>query len=170
VGGATGWHQDAPLWPSIEPMTPVSAWIPLEHADIENGCMWMVPGSHKWGEQMGYLGKHAGRKALAEFTQIGDDFTPPADAPIREIRVVPCPVRRGEVHYHHSLTWHGSPMNASPRARPAVAIHYMTGAARYTGRGHVMQQFIQVQPGEAMIHAGPHFPVVCRAGRPQAPA
>ena len=28
-GGATTWHQDAPLWPSIRPMTPVSAWIPL---------------------------------------------------------------------------------------------------------------------------------------------
>ena len=28
-GGSTHWHQDAPLWPIIKPMTPVSAWIPL---------------------------------------------------------------------------------------------------------------------------------------------
>jgi len=51
-GGATTWHQDAPLWPSIEPMTPVSAWIPFDDAEIDNGCMWMVPGSHRWGNQM----------------------------------------------------------------------------------------------------------------------
>ena len=47
-GGSTHWHQDAPLWPIIKPMTPVSAWIPLDDATEENGCMWMVPGSHKW--------------------------------------------------------------------------------------------------------------------------
>ena len=32
-GGATTWHQDAPLWPIIRPMTPVSAWIPFDDAD-----------------------------------------------------------------------------------------------------------------------------------------
>ncbi|MDE0964646.1 MAG: phytanoyl-CoA dioxygenase family protein, partial [Candidatus Latescibacteria bacterium] len=42
-GGSTHWHQDAPLWPIIKPMTPVSAWIPFDDATEENGCMWMVP-------------------------------------------------------------------------------------------------------------------------------
>ena len=46
-GGVTSWHQDAPLWPIIRPMTPVSAWIALDDAEEENGCMWMVPGSHR---------------------------------------------------------------------------------------------------------------------------
>jgi len=45
TGGALSWHQDAPLWPIIKPMTMVSAWIPLDDVDEENGCMWMVPGS-----------------------------------------------------------------------------------------------------------------------------
>ncbi len=45
-GGVTGWHQDAPLWPIIRPMTPVSAWVALDDATVENGCMWMTPGSH----------------------------------------------------------------------------------------------------------------------------
>ena len=33
------------------------------------------------------------------------------------------PVRRGEVHFHHSLTWHGSADNTSGRERRAHAIH-----------------------------------------------
>jgi len=33
------------------------------------------------------------------------------------------PVAKGEVHYHHSLTWHGSHQNTSMRPRRAVAIH-----------------------------------------------
>ena len=33
-GGVTGWHQDAPLWPIIRPMTPVSAWVAMDDATL----------------------------------------------------------------------------------------------------------------------------------------
>ena len=38
IGGTTGWHQDAPLWPIIRPMTEVSAWVAMDDVDVENGC------------------------------------------------------------------------------------------------------------------------------------
>lgn len=167
-GGATGWHQDAPLWPSIEPMTPVSAWLPFDDADESNGCMWMVPGSHKWGCQIEYLMTQVYLQKLPEFTRL-EGFTPPDEAKLREVIPVPRPVRRGEIHFHHSLTWHGSPQNLSERPRRAIAIHYMTSEARYTGRAHPMQPFIEVQTGEPMLKAGRHFPVVCRGGEPICP-
>ncbi len=167
AGGATRWHQDAPLWPSIDPMTPVSAWLPFDDADVENGCMWMVPGSHKWGDrQWEYLGSLDHLRTREDFARIGDDFAPPEDAEIRTIVALPRPVKRGEVHFHHSLTWHGSPENHSPRPRRALAIHYMTGEARFTGRDHPMREFIDLDVGEPMARAGPHFPVVCRDGTP----
>lgn len=168
AGGSTTWHQDAPLWPTIAPMTPVSAWIPLDDADIENGCMWMVPGSHTWGNQQGtYLHKQGHLKTLPEFSSIGEGFTVPADSQVRQVKAVPWPVKRGEVSFHHSLTWHGSPMNKSPRRRRAIAIHYMTGAATYVGkRGHPMEAFITLPEGAPMAQAGEHFPVVCRDGKP----
>lgn len=166
-GGATGWHQDAPLWPSIDPMTPVSAWLPFDDADVANGCMWMVPGSHRWGDrQQEYLRSLDHLRTVEEFGRIGEGFVPPEDAEIREVAAVPRPVRRGEVHFHHSLTWHGSPENDSPRRRRALAIHYMTGAARFTGRDHVMRPFIKLAVGEPMAKAGKHFPMVCRGGVP----
>ena len=65
-GGSTHWHQDAPLWPIIKPMTPVSAWIPLDDATEENGCMWMVPGSHKWGNQIEFLRTQGGFVAVGK--------------------------------------------------------------------------------------------------------
>ena len=168
-GGATAWHQDAPLWPSIEPHTPVSAWLPLDDADEANGCMWMVPGSHQWGDHMqDYLVGRNHLKLREDFSKIGNGFTPPVDAPTQNIAAVPCPVKRGEVHFHHSLTWHGSPENHSPRPRRAIAIHYMTSEARYTGRQHAMQPFIEVEVGGPMARAGRHFPIVCRAGEPVA--
>jgi hypothetical protein len=162
-GGATPWHQDAPLWPAIEPMTPVSAWIPLDDADLANGCMWMVPGSHRWGNQQAFLNTLGHLKNIEDFTKF-PLFSPPTDAPVHVLEARPCPVRRGSVHFHHSLTWHGSPTNRSERPRRAIAIHYMSSDARHTGREHVMSQFIAVKAGERMEKAGPHFPRVLRGG------
>jgi ectoine hydroxylase-related dioxygenase (phytanoyl-CoA dioxygenase family) len=164
TGGATTCHQDAPLWSSIEPMTPVSAWIPFDDADTTNGCMWMIPGSHMWGEHGDYMTTQAQLQEVEQMAEIGQDFTPPAAAPIQEIKAVPCPVKCGEVHFHHSMTWHASPRNHSERPRRALAIHYMSSESTYTGRDHCMQQFIEVAAGDPMINAGPHFPIVRKDG------
>jgi len=53
IGGPTSWHQDHPYWPIIQPADLVSAWVPLEDATLENGCMRMVPRSHQWGPHKG---------------------------------------------------------------------------------------------------------------------
>ena len=57
TGGVNMWHQDAPLWPILAPMTEVTAWVALDDVDEENGCMSMVPGSHLWGDHMSDLAK-----------------------------------------------------------------------------------------------------------------
>ena len=43
---AIQWHQDGPFWP-IEPKVCVSAWIAIDRADKSNGCMEVIPGSHR---------------------------------------------------------------------------------------------------------------------------
>ena len=83
------------------------------------------------------------------------------------IEPVPCPVKKGEVMFHHCLTWHGSPPNRSDRGRPAIAVHYMPGWTRYEkepGRTHLVEHHITVQPGEVL--KGEHFPTVWENGRP----
>lgn len=163
AGGSTRWHQDAPLWTTIAPMTEVSAWIPFDDADLDNGCMWMVPGSHRWGDRMDYLETQGHREQLPDFGDVGEDFVSPQGA---KVQAVACPVKRGEVHFHHALTWHGSPRNQSTRPRRALAIHFMTPETRFTGEDHPMRQFISVEPGESMRDAGDHFPMLCRDGEP----
>ncbi len=162
-GGATTWHQDAPLWPIIKPMTPVSAWIPMDDADEENGCMWMVPGSHRWGNQMEFLRTQSHLQTLEEFNSLAGFEPPDGVSPTP----VPWPVLRGEISFHHSLTWHGSPYNTSARPRRAIAIHFMTGEAKFDASGnHLMKQFVDMPDGAPMAEAGPHFPLVCSDGEP----
>ena len=42
---ATGWHQDIRYW-SFEKPELVSVWLALGVEHTENGCLWLVPGSH----------------------------------------------------------------------------------------------------------------------------
>jgi ectoine hydroxylase-related dioxygenase (phytanoyl-CoA dioxygenase family) len=160
-GGVNNWHQDAPYWPVLAPETPVTAWIALDEVDESNGCMWMVPGSHKWGNHIKFLESHP-----TETYPHLKDFTPPANAEINQVKAIPWPVRKGEVSFHHSMTWHGSGKNVSDRPRRAIALHFMTGEARFVANGqHVMKKFITLKDGEPMSMAGNHFPQLARGGK-----
>jgi ectoine hydroxylase-related dioxygenase (phytanoyl-CoA dioxygenase family) len=147
IGGVNMWHQDAPFWPILAPMTEVTAWVALDDVDELNGCMSMVPGSHTWGNHIDFLNSFKSYEDM------------PSEYQGHKIEIVRCPVKKGEVHYHHALTWHGSHANTSGRPRRAIALHYMTQDTRYVASGeHVMKQFVEVADGEIM--QGKHFPVV----------
>lgn len=154
TGGPTGWHQDHPLWPTIQPPDLVSAWVALEDATVENGCMWMIPGSHQWGNQQRFLGT---REEDGLFVPIHRD---PSQLPEGvDLTPVPFAVKKGECGIHHCLTWHGSPHNRSDKPRPAIAVHYMPAHIRHEPVGrHIMDKFVDVPVGEVL--AGPSFPVV----------
>jgi len=157
TGGPTGWHQDHPAWPIIQPADLVSAWVALDDATIENGCMWMVPGSHKWGDQQQYLASDSNFMVYHKqpnLLPVGADTT-----------AVPFEIKKGQVGYHHCLTWHGSPNNRSQRKRRAIAVHYMPGHTRYEPTGsHPMEAHVKVNAGE--ILTGSEFPVVYKKDSP----
>lgn len=149
-GGVNHWHQDSPYWPILTPKTAqVTAWVALDDVDEDNGCMSMVPGSHQWGNEIKFL------ESLPNYDAM------PGEYKGHTIRVVRCPVRKGYVHFHHALTWHGSHANTSGRHRRAIALHYMTDETRYDASGdHVMKPFVEVADGAKL--AGEHFPLVYR--------
>ncbi|HEX8551710.1 MAG TPA: phytanoyl-CoA dioxygenase family protein [Abditibacteriaceae bacterium] len=151
-GGANLWHQDSPYWPILQPKdSEITAWVALDDVDEENGCMWMIPGSHKWGDAISDIHEHLG--------EAEDFFDLPSEHNGHEVRAVACPVQRGEVHYHHALTWHGSNVNASSRPRRAIALHYMNENTVFDDSGqHPMKSFISTPVGEPV--RGDAFPQV----------
>ncbi len=42
----TGWHRDSRYWQFQRPAL-VSCWLALRNEQVENGCLWVLPGSHK---------------------------------------------------------------------------------------------------------------------------
>lgn len=147
-GGVNMWHQDALYWGILTPKdTQVTAWVALDDVDEANGCMSMVPTSHAWGHHIDFL------RSLKSFEEM------PREYQGRAVEVRTCPVRKGHVHYHHSLTWHGSHANRSDRPRRAIALHYMTQDTVYLASGnHVMKPFVKVADGQVV--EGEAFPLV----------
>ena len=147
VGGVNMWHQDAPYWPILTPDVQVTAWVALDDVVPDNGCMSMVVGSHKWGDQAEFIHTFEGFDGLP--TQFKD----------QPITSRLCPVSKGHVHYHHSLTWHASHHNTSSQPRRAIALHYMPDSTRYNAAGdHAMKMFVTLTDGKKM--QGDAFPRV----------
>lgn len=150
IGGVNMWHQDSPYWQTLEPKdAQITAWVALDDVDADNGCMSMVPGSHLWGNTIEFL------HTLKQFSDMPKEFRGQA------IAVKLCPVKKGQVHYHHSLTWHGSHENKSGRPRRAIALHFMNERTVFNAKGvHVMKPLITVADGAKIEGEG--FPVVWR--------
>ena len=148
IGGVNMWHQDSPYWAILTPKdVQLTAWVALDDAAEDNGCMSMVPGSYRWGDRIGVL------HSLKNFDGMIDEFEG------RPVEVQLCPVEKGRVHFHHPLTWHGSHANTSGRPRRAIALHFMTERALFHAAGsHPMKPFVESQDGETV--RGAHFPLV----------
>jgi ectoine hydroxylase-related dioxygenase (phytanoyl-CoA dioxygenase family) len=167
VGGACDWHQDAPYWDALEPPLALTAWVPFEDVDVDNGCMWMVPGSHRWGTRLGHLLAERQRREVSGFGDLPPVEPPNASEPWSGAQ--PRPVRLGGVHFHHCLTWHGSPTNRSEGPRRAIACHYLPRGVRFTGRNSLpIGDRLDLRPGALMIEAAHRFPIVLRDGIPLA--
>jgi len=52
-GPRVAWHQDGPYWWRVEPKIAVTAWVALDDATRENGCMRVIPGSHRGHRDLG---------------------------------------------------------------------------------------------------------------------
>jgi phytanoyl-CoA hydroxylase len=156
TGGPVNWHQDGPYHRDLRPLQrTIAAWIALDDADEETGCMWMVPGSHKWGRQESHLHNFAQVKTLSDFAAIN----PSPEIPAADWRTpVARPVRRGEVHFHHPFTWHGSPMNRSARPRRGYSLFLLADDVRSRGKGYT-----GLPEGAHLREAADRYPILYRA-------
>lgn len=108
------WHQDSFYWP-LEPQEAVTVWLAFTDSDAENGCMRVVPLSHRAG-----ILKHQRSTAVqanALWLQLeGGQF--------RLSDAVDVTLRAGEISLHDDHIVHGSEGNASARWRVGLAIRY----------------------------------------------
>lgn len=115
-GGVVAWHQDFSYWTWTKPMNHLTCWIGLDDATSENGCLYYVPGSHRWG-LLPVTGLTGDMEAVREV------LSPEQEKDFDNKR--PMELKKGHAVFHHPLTMHGSYENFSDRRRRATVINVM---------------------------------------------
>lgn len=127
IGAAVKPHQDSTYHYTI-PMNLVGFWIALEDADMDNSCLWFVPGSHKSGIPQRLL------KTIAEDGTIGTRFEGDLSTYPKPEEYVATPVKKGTLVIIHGEVVHKSEKNESDRSRNIYAFHvYDAGTSEWSG-------------------------------------
>jgi phytanoyl-CoA hydroxylase len=112
-GGPKPAHQDNFYFGPTDIEGVVTAWIALDDATLENGCLYFGDGTN--------LGP-----VYAHFAPEGEPFNLQLPAAILDRQpMTPSPVRKGGVSFHHGNTFHQSGPNHSTQWRRACALHYV---------------------------------------------
>ncbi|MFO0979903.1 MAG: phytanoyl-CoA dioxygenase family protein [Planctomycetaceae bacterium] len=113
-GGVVAWHQDYSYWTRTKPMAHLTCWIGLDDATVDNGCVYYVPGSHRW-DLLPITG------LAGDMNAIRNVLTP--EQWERFQNPVPVQLKAGECVFHHPLTVHGSFENRTENPRRAVVLN-----------------------------------------------
>jgi len=118
-GSEKPWHQDKAYFDVALDAPVVGVWIALDEATAENGCMHVVPGSHRGGPVV-----HFDRRDW----QICD-----TDVQVDEDVMVP--LAPGGALLFDGLVHHGTPPNRSEARRRALQFHYTAADAEWVEGG-----------------------------------
>lgn len=111
------WHQDEDYIPTRD-RSLTGCWLAMDDATVENGCLWVIPGSHKPGVLWPMKYHHDKR-----FDCSWESF----DFPYRDEDAVPVEVKAGTMVVFNGYLLHRSlPNRATGGFRRALVNHYMS--------------------------------------------
>jgi phytanoyl-CoA hydroxylase len=108
------WHQDEIYIPTRD-RSLCGAWIALDDATVENGCLWVIPGSHR----NGYLYPQKPHGNPDEFDGANESFG------FDDSTEMPVELPAGSVVFFNGYLLHRSRKNRSKGYRRALVNHYM---------------------------------------------
>lgn len=125
VGREKPWHQDMAYFDLPLDTTVVGVWLALDEATPENGCMMVIPGSHKQG-------------AVIHFKKRDWQI---CDTDVYNDGAVAVPLEPGSLLFFHGLIHHGTPANLSPHRRRALQFHYRGASVKTTSEAERLATF-----------------------------
>jgi ectoine hydroxylase-related dioxygenase (phytanoyl-CoA dioxygenase family) len=129
-------------------MQHLTCWIGLDDTTRENGCLWYVPGSHRW--------------SLLPITGLAGDMdeirTVLTPAQLEAFRPIPIELRAGECSFHHPLMVHGSHENRTAAPRRAAVINVFRDGVRSASDDPLLAGVPPIPSGRPM--SGRFFPLL----------
>ena len=114
------WHQDEDFIPTRD-RSLTGAWMALDDATVENGCLWVIPGSHKHGILWPQR-DHDDR----DFDCTIESF----NFPYKDSDAIPVEVKAGSIVFFNGYLLHRSlPNRAKQGYRRVLVNHYMSASS-----------------------------------------
>ncbi|MFZ6649459.1 phytanoyl-CoA dioxygenase family protein [Undibacterium sp. TJN25] len=107
----TGWHRDSRYW-SFQRAELVTVWLALRNETVENGCLLVIPGSHKLPVQASQLDD-------AQFLR---PDLPENQALIQQ--AVSVPLQQGDVLFFSSNLFHAAGRNQTAQTKYSMVFTY----------------------------------------------
>jgi len=150
-------HQDFFFWPLAEPRI-VSCWLALDDATVANGCMHVIPGSHR-EPRFSPETRAAESARQAEAAEAGEEFETYWEKMATEPASIGKPVelKAGECMFHHCLNFHATPQNTTDHQRRAHVMILMADGMRVNlaqSPGHILVPNFEVNDGEPLVGNG----------------
>jgi ectoine hydroxylase-related dioxygenase (phytanoyl-CoA dioxygenase family) len=120
-GFETPWHQDGHYWP-IRPLATCTVWVALEESVVENGCLRVIPQSHRPKQLYAHL--HEDRSDLTLQQRM-------VAAAFDETTAVNIELQPGQMSLHDIYMIHGAAANTSAKRRTGVALRYMPSTSLF---------------------------------------
>jgi ectoine hydroxylase-related dioxygenase (phytanoyl-CoA dioxygenase family) len=113
AAGEVPWHQDKSYWPGSDSNPVITVWIPFVDADQENGCLHILPRTHR----KELLPFHREKETGANYTKIDKEQ-------MSEDGVVALPLSAGGAIFFNDRCIHMSTANRSNHVRWSMDIRY----------------------------------------------
>lgn len=116
-------HQDLYYFPFGPAEKIVGAWTAVDHVSLDNGCLYLIPGSHKPKEMY----KHGNIPGSAKlYHGILDEARVAPEAKRVHLDMSP-----GDTVFFHPLLVHGSGPNTTRYYRKAISVHFAASSCEY---------------------------------------
>ncbi len=120
-GKRVPWHQDGEYWP-IRPLASCSVWIAVDDSTVENGCMRVIPASHK------------SRRLFKHKKNPSDDLVLSLElqkSEFDESAAVDLVLEAGQISLHDVFLIHGSEPNTSANPRRGMTLRFFPTTSVY---------------------------------------
>jgi ectoine hydroxylase-related dioxygenase (phytanoyl-CoA dioxygenase family) len=115
AAGAVPWHQDKSYWPDANSNPVITVWIPLVDSTEENGCLHLIPRTHKKRAITHGHESYSG----TQYLEIA-----PEEVQRRKAEIIALPLQTGSAVLFNDRLIHMSTPNNSDHVRWSVDLRY----------------------------------------------
>jgi hypothetical protein len=126
VGKRVPWHEDSAYWKgALTPMEVSSITLALEPSIPENGCLRVIPGTHRGG--------YSEYNPVTDDQVFGIEIKP---AQMDESKAVDIGLQPNEASIHECRIMHGSNPNTGSLLRSVLTVRYFSTKVKFTPQNH----------------------------------